>query len=341
MAPPEHELLPTGAEPDAFQPRAKRRSLRVVWILAGFALGLLAALAFTRTTSGETKVAEMISPPSAPEPHASQRVYLRVGSLGPEGFGSALQHFKQSIVFSRALDATLILASEHSEHQYSTSRIYNGHHDPMAFTIDGHNACRMKDRVQQARRMELVRGWCAGNEAAVAEIQRIKAEMQGCTGILDVDENETTEDLNGCIMDWVRERLAPEIPPLLPPPLSFPPERPVTVGVHIRWGDTAGKFGDGFRGSMPIPTIVRVLKDIRTEMGQHGVHLSVAMENADEDVLARLNETDYTVLDSGDAIADLHALSNNDFLLLGDSSWGVMVHLVAPHGLTIIEDNDQ
>ncbi|KAJ7676270.1 hypothetical protein B0H17DRAFT_1080379 [Mycena rosella] len=89
---------------------------------------------------------------------------------------------------------------------------------------------------------------------------------------------------------------------------------------------------------MSIKNIVRVLADIRTELGkEHDVKLTIAMENAELAVLAQLHEKDYTLLDSGDGIADMHALANQDILLLGESSWGVMVHLVAPPGLTISE----
>ncbi|KAJ7703725.1 hypothetical protein B0H17DRAFT_68165 [Mycena rosella] len=165
----------------------------------------------------------------------------------------------------------------------------------------------------------------------------IRAEMADCTSIVDLDEEKSIEDLTGCVQEWVRERLAHATPPERSP-LTFPPSRPVTVGVHVRWGDTAGVFSHGgFRGSMGISNIQRVLRDIRAEMGQHGVDLTVAMENADSDVLAQLNEPTYTFLDSGDALADLQALSNNDFLLLGESSYGVLAHLIAPPGLSIVE----
>jgi hypothetical protein len=41
-------------------------------------------------------------------------------------------------------------------------------------------------------------------------------------------------------MGWVQDSVAPASH-LFPPkiPLTFPSTRPVTVGLHIRWGDTA------------------------------------------------------------------------------------------------------
>ncbi|KAJ7237569.1 hypothetical protein B0H12DRAFT_1138786 [Mycena haematopus] len=151
-----------------------------------------------------------------------------------------------------------------------------------------------------------------------------------------------TQDLNGCIMSWVRDRLAPDSH-FLPSTLSLPLNRPITVGVHIRWGDTRSDFkelgGSRLYGSMALPNVVRVLKDIRERLGQHGVKLTVLMQLQDPEVLSILDETqlEYTVVDSGDTVGDLYKLSNNDILLVGESSYGVLAHLIAPPGLTIVE----
>jgi hypothetical protein len=187
-------------------------------------------------------------------------------------------------------------------------------------------------------------------------MDKVRADMEECTSILDADESEvrqhllfrilrlnffgqTTNDLNGCVMGWVRERLAPT--PLHPPPTA-PLTRAITVGVHIRWGDTAAAPGEDlatheFYGSWALPNIVRVLADLRAYAHPHGISLTIAMQNADPAVLAFLNESVYTLLDSDDALADLRALSQNDVLLLGESSYGVLAHLIAPPGLTIVE----
>ncbi|KAJ7836849.1 hypothetical protein B0H13DRAFT_1912832 [Mycena leptocephala] len=334
--------LSTIAEPEEEVPPRRKHSRQMLWLCAGLALCCVVTTALFWRNSGRPPRVKGIHRPHRIQTHLSEmqtnttkRVYLRVGTIGSEGFGSALQHFKQSIILSRALDSTLLLASENSEHEYSTSGYTTGR-------------CTQRHSMwtRTPRRAELTRGWCAGEGAALLEMERIKAETAECTGILDGDENElmrrqTTEDLNGCITGWIHERLGPFPPPALPPPLTFPPERAATVGVHIRWGDTAGQWGDGFRGSMGIPDIVRVLTDIRATMGAHGVNLSIAMEDADPRVLARLHETGYTLIDSGDALADLQALSQNDFLLLGQSSYAALAHLIAPPGLTIIDGNDR
>ncbi|KAJ7737825.1 hypothetical protein DFH07DRAFT_841932 [Mycena maculata] len=333
-----YEALPTDANISPRLPRSKRWK-RPLWKF-GALVAVCALFGLFRMPSIQTRLQKKTS--SAPDQHgARKRLYLRVGPLGSEGFGSVLQHFKQSIVLSRALDSTLVLASTDSEHGYSASSIFNRGRDPAELDMDTRKACRIQDHLPHAYRDELVRGLCAGDEEAIEKMHEINVVMADCTSILDTEESETIEDLNGCVMDWVRERLAP--PHHIPPsPLSFPPNRALSVGVHIRWGDTADRFesSDGFRGSMALPNIARILADLRAqpETRTHGINLTIAMENVDYDILAQLNETaPYTLLDSGDALADLQALSVDDVLLLGDSSFGVLAHLIAPPGLTVVQ----
>ncbi|KAJ7083277.1 hypothetical protein C8R43DRAFT_1142722 [Mycena crocata] len=331
-----YELLPTNAGARAtttVRPTAKRYS-RFIWIVAGiFTLIMLFFIAVRQSKTHRSGIS------GTTNTAAQKRVYLRAGGIGNEGFGSALNHFKQSIILSRALQSDLVLSEEESEHHYSTSAVFNG--PLVAASMDTHTVCRIRDHIPHHRRDAVVRGWCAGEPTAVAELQRVSEDMRNCTGIVELDEDERTEDLTGCIMGWVRERLDSGPSPVLPPQLSWPPTRRVTVGVHLRWGDSADWSavpGHGlFRGSMSLENVVRVLNDIRTTpLGAHGVELTVAMENADAEVLQKLGQA-YTLLDSGDGLADVRALSRNDVLLLGDSAYGCMAHMLAPPGLTIAE----
>ncbi|KAJ6476964.1 hypothetical protein C8R45DRAFT_1008427 [Mycena sanguinolenta] len=296
---------------------------------------------------------------SPPPPEESQhvppkRTYLRVGSISTEGLGSTLHHFKHSIVLAAALDSSLIFSwdviydAKFEIDVYSTSRIWNGEESPIgnrapSLNIDARKVCRISDHIRSEDRGDLVRGFCSGEESASSEMEKIKLAMQDCTSIVDTEYSEHTQDLNGCIMGWVRDRIAPDSH-FLPSTLSLPPNRPVTVGVHIRWGDTRSDFkelgGSRLYGSMALPDVVRIVKDIRdSQLGQHGVKLTVLMQLQDPEVLAILDETglDYTVVDSGDTVGDLYKLSNNDILLVGESSYGVLAHLIAPPGLTIVE----
>ncbi|KAJ7690233.1 hypothetical protein B0H17DRAFT_1065292 [Mycena rosella] len=330
-----------------------------LWILAGMVLVLLASFGFARRQLVQPNLApsrpQLLAPTPAPAP---PRIYLRAGNVGLEGLGSTLQHFKHSIVFSNALQSSLLLASNdgYALRPYSTSEIYNGQRN---FSLDAYKACRIQAYVPHSDRERLVKGLCEGEAWALERMDQVRTDMEECTSILDTEDSEvrehlpfrtlrfnevgffgkTTNDLNGCVMGWVRERLAPTS---FRPSPTAPLTRPITVGVHIRWGDTAAAPGEdmathGFYGSWGLPNIVRVLADLRAYAHPHGISLTIAMQNADPTVLEFLNEPVYTLLDSDDAFADLRALSQNDVLLLGESSYGVLTHLIAPPGLTLVE----
>ncbi|KAF7334579.1 hypothetical protein MVEN_02287800 [Mycena venus] len=328
-----YDTLPTSPSSHA----GHRRRFRL-WVLAGIVLFLFASLGFNALLrqSAQPKLAQfepqlLASPPA--------RIYLRAEDTGLEGLGSTLQHFKQGIVLSNALHSTLLLSSNDGWElrPYSTSEIYNGQRN---FSLDAKKACRIQAYVPQSDRERLVRGLCEGEAWAMERMDQVRTDMATCTSIIDTDSSETTNDLNGCVMGWVRERLGPTAP--FHPPPTAPLTRPLTVGVHIRWGDTASEPGEDlathtFYGSWGLPNIVRVLADLRAYAHPHGIALTIAMQNADPAVLAFLDEPVYTLLDSDDSFTDLRKLSQNDVLLLGESSYGVLAHLIAPPGLTLVE----
>ncbi|KAK7051799.1 hypothetical protein R3P38DRAFT_2603029 [Favolaschia claudopus] len=280
------------------------------------------------------------------------RTYLRVGPIGGEGIGSLLMHFKQSIILSLALGDVLILGwTDVLDHRYSVSEIFNRHAPASGRTLELGKTCRIQDYMSHEERGKLTRGWCAGDKWAIERLQRLSMRIQDCTGIVDLapGKHELVQDLNGCIMPWIRSRLIPHLSfsPLpyasASSPIRLP--RPISVGVHIRWGDVAAPPGTDllnhhFYGSFNLPQIISVLADIRAFAGRAGIALTIAMEDAEPSVLELLGEKEgtYRLLDSGhpNAVQDMIALSQNDVLLLGPSSFGAMVHLIAPRGLTLV-----
>ncbi|GJN93309.1 hypothetical protein Rhopal_006356-T1 [Rhodotorula paludigena] len=96
---------------------------------------------------------------------------------------------------------------------------------------------------------------------------------------------------------------------------------------------TAGQF----RGSMRMDNINRILRDLHAEFGTDNLDVTVAMEGHDDVVLAQLDTPQWRVVDTGNVTHDLRALAANNVLLLGGSSYGVLGHLIAPRGLTIVE----
>ncbi|CAK5262327.1 unnamed protein product [Mycena citricolor] len=284
--------------------------------------------------------------------HRGRRVYLNAAGLGGEGLGSAMHHFKQSVIFAEALDSEFILANEYdSEFRYSLSKILNGPvFDNQFLDYDLRNSCRVNDFIKDHEREKLAHGICEGAEWASERLEELTSEMMACTNILDTFSHEITQDLNGCITPWFRSRLLPAPSPTHTLPLlTYPPQRPIRIGVHIRWGDTSKTFSSTsellsheFYGSFAMPNLITALNDLRELAGPAGIHVQVAMENAEQRVLDSLplHTSELTVLDSraDDDLDDLRKLSESDVLLVGESSWAVMVHMLAPPGLTIVQD---
>ncbi|KAK7051818.1 hypothetical protein R3P38DRAFT_3593864 [Favolaschia claudopus] len=162
-------------------------------------------------------------------------------------------------------------------------------------TSPKHAACKTSSLMKTATLS--LEGWCAGEDSAIARLDDVKTRMADCTGILDTEVDELTQDLNGCIMPWVRSRLIPprSSSPFAPPslPYSSNPSRPMSVGIHIRWGDTAPLRGTDisthdFYGSMNFPDIARILADLRA-FSSNPLEITIAMEEADRAVIALLN----------------------------------------------------
>ncbi|KAK7051821.1 hypothetical protein R3P38DRAFT_3172136 [Favolaschia claudopus] len=214
---------------------------------------------------------------------------------------------------------------------------------PNPQTLNVTKACRVQDFIPHEDRDVVVRGWCAGEDSAIARLDEVRTRMADCTGILDTEVDELTQDLNGCIIPWVRSRLIPHLiliiflPLLLSPSHLTPPPAPMSVGIHIRWGDTAPPPGTDisthdFYGSMNFPDIARILTDLRA-FSSNPLEITIAMEEAGP------RAEEYTLLYSPQtqALDDLRVLSRSDVLLLGESSYGVLTHLLAPPGLTIVK----
>jgi hypothetical protein len=197
-----YEALPTNAGPSDSQPRNWKK--RAIWMLTAAMFSALLGLVQWQTEGEATRLGFRLWSPNKPP----KRIYLHVGTVGNEGLGvryfptlspctlkftslqSLLHHFKQSIVLSRALDSSLVLASTESQHGYSSSRIYNGKMHSDRYTVNAYKSCRIANYIAQQERERLVRGVCAGDPKAIAQMRRIKARMASCTSIVDLDVSE-------------------------------------------------------------------------------------------------------------------------------------------------------
>ncbi|GAA5891064.1 hypothetical protein JCM6882_006406 [Rhodosporidiobolus microsporus] len=260
------------------------------------------------------------------ETRPGQRVLIRDGGFGWEGIGSVIQRFKESVILAQALDAQFLITGQESEHGYSTSDLING---PGPILIDSTKTCSLQDNLSGEERAQLVDAWCEGKPEALEILKDLEKRLVGCTAVLDAQRWEVHEEYNGCIHRWTRDTLgaAPEMP--------WDPAH-VTVGIHIRWGDSAGEF----RGSMHLDNVNRALGDIYNQFGVDNVDVTIAMEKHEAKILKMVDtRKKYRLVDSGDGINDMRELAGNNIMLIGGSSYAAMAHLIAPRGLSVVDPN--
>ncbi|ORY81219.1 hypothetical protein BCR35DRAFT_304067 [Leucosporidium creatinivorum] len=266
-------------------------------------------------------------------PPVVQRILIRP-QTNDEGLGSVLQRLKGSIILAEVVsNATFILGEAESEHHYSTSRLFNARYFNSSLPLG--KSCVLGHYLPWDQRTALMQAACAVPEGGEepAEVLTLRQRLAPCHIILDDIPDELYEGFNGCIRPFVRERLGGIAERRLGR------QRKLSVGIHIRWGDTANPEGGMvFRGSMDIVHINNIVRDARERFGP--LDIKLVMENHDSMVLDHLNFGDYDLIDTGDSVADLKVLANNDLLLLGASSYGATAHLLAPPGLTIVEGGD-
>ncbi|SGZ34819.1 BQ5605_C075g12923 [Microbotryum silenes-dioicae] len=137
-------------------------------------------------------------------------------------------------------------------------------------------------------------------------------DQRGCAIILDDVVGKLFEDLNDCYRDFERQRI-----------------------------DALGWPNDGSTPQLDA-ALPHQRYHLQTARSIRRARHSVVMENANSTVLNLLDFKDYTLVDTGNSSADLFSLANNDVILLGESSFGALAHLVAPpKGLTIVEGADE
>jgi hypothetical protein len=238
-----------------------------------------------------------------------------------------------SIVLAAAVNSTFILGEAESEHHYSTSRMFNARYFNSSLPLG--KTCVLGHYLPWDQRTAMMEAACASpvGDHENAAVLALRHRLAPCHIIIDDIPDELYEGFNGCIRPFVRERLGGIAERRLGK------QRKLSVGIHIRWGDTANPEGGmTFRGSMDIVHINNIVRDARDRFGP--LDIKLVMENHDAMVLDHLNFGDYELIDTGDSVADLKTLADNDLLLLGASSYGATAHLLAPTGLTIVEGGD-
>lgn len=357
------ELLNDGTKADAGpswaqRPTAAAARRRTRARLCVNAIAFVAALFLgmsTITAVAHTRPSLLRLPPGSPMALSNstlrlERILIRP-QMNNEGVGSVLQRIKGSIMIAEHIaNATFLLGEAQSEHGYSTSKLLNGvifeHGSTPAHVLPIGKTCVLDHYLGPQERVGLILGVCAKDPASLARAEQLRQQMAPCTIILDTHaDGELYESQNGCIRDFVRCRLG-GIDSRRSTGLNGAKldEGVLRVGVHVRWGDSAGDPAttETFRGSMDVSHMNMVLNHAR-ETYKH-LDIRVVMENHEQVLLDRITALggtgNYELFD-GDPMKDLKALADNDLLLVGGSSYGVLSHgLADPRGLSIVEGDD-
>lgn len=134
------------------------------------------------------------------------------------------------------MNSSLILSESESEHRYLLSRLINQNIDNISQSADVRRACTVSDYLPKEERKDLVRGWCDGDETAVATMRDLGKRMEHCNSILDLNHDEVSFTLHSLVYsvcspfaptDHTRpKRLCPILPP---PPTRLHPSSTQTL----------------------------------------------------------------------------------------------------------------
>ena len=114
----------------------------------------------------------------------------------------------------------------------------------------------------------------------------------------------------------------------------------ISVGIHIRWGDTStGDLTKLNSRSILIQNVNEFYKSTLIEH-RHDFDFYVFMEHYHMGVSTLLEIEDYSVIDTGDDLFDLHLFSMMDIVMHGPSTFAVLASLIAPGKLIITSSPD-
>lgn len=264
-------------------------------------------------------------------------------------------------------DAQFLLGEKHSEHNYTISELLNGAlYKKLPHLLPIGKTCVLSHYLSNNDRRPMLEAVCSDRVGSryygtfqelttwLEKATKLRQALEPCRIVIDDVWDELYEDMNGCSRGLIRERIGGISTRRAKGGSEGTVELKddiVRVGVHVRWGDSSNPDPttvESFRGSLDVSHINRIIDDMVKLYGRARLDIIVAMENHDDRLLNRFPQIvdtksggGYRLVDSGDGLADLKVLADNDVLLLGSSSYGVLSHiLAAPEGLAIVEGTD-
>ncbi|KAI5478734.1 hypothetical protein MNV49_004659 [Pseudohyphozyma bogoriensis] len=261
-------------------------------------------------------------------------VVIRTGGLTQEGIGSAVQHFKMSIVLAELMDRELVLSEIASEHKYSLSDTFNDKAAIARAEISS-PVCVAYDRIQKEALHAILDESCEGADQRKAAQDKLAEIFKGCGTILHQEWDELREHLNGCTEPWVKRVMLESVcgrPNKRPPPSAA-----VHVGIHLRWGDVATEDPsqvDWVR-AMRIEDINAVVASVKRCGREMRVRLfAEGFPESGRNVF----DFPHELVDSGNDVQDLCEMGKSDVLIAGGSSFAVLGWQLSWAKVAVISD---
>jgi hypothetical protein len=270
------------------------------------------------------------------------------GRVTDEGLGSYFQLMKPTIIVSQALGAEIALTqAPDSSHGYNVAGLFEF-------------GCRQVQRVKtpactvsSVTAVSLIPSICHGAIGRAALIEQLG--VGGCQTVWLEVAFDAVEDLNDCAASFYRQKLLrireAHYRHTLRPYLSSEgghrqAYRCVNVGVHIRFmsgladnvTDSRVTIGPGTEldhRSISLEHIGQALQNVRP-LGCPCVSVYLYVKDSPV-LLAGVLPSKFSVVDSGDDVADLLHFMQNDVLIMGVSSWSVL-GAFASRGKLVITD---
>lgn len=264
-------------------------------------------------------------------------MYLRTDGGNKAGMGSVSHQLRRCVLLTEILRARLLLSEYQTTHGYDASAIYN-RHVPTAppYSVVGNRVCRVKRVYHPGEISAATNSWCR-QKVYTPQLEAFVNKTRDCDVFVDDRQTEIDVAFSNCTWQWMSAVVA--APPAVNPARA-------DIALHIRWGDIGGKhyrpeerdWRRPWDRSIPIPIANSIVGKLRSCLPAAAV--VVHMESHSDEVLSHL-AFNYSLVDSGNDLADLASLAGHCVLVVSGSSYTEMAHQASRGCLTIVPGGEQ
>ena len=163
-----------------------------------------------------------------PQQVESERVLFRVHSSNRAGLGSLVAQLHSAIMMAEVLDTHLHIIKTPSAHGYDIADLFNGPHDRhRRFSGEVCSIAHMYGYENIHVFQDMMWRWCKTKQLD-EHMLWLRGLVENCTSLIDDRPWHMDARMFSCTWDWLRKRLNPSTKRIA--------ARPLSVGLHVRWG---------------------------------------------------------------------------------------------------------